>query len=108
MANRTKMSKEERAKQFMPFAALKGFEAAIAEKEKPVICKVEISEDRKEELDRKLKELNVNDIATIVYYNNGAYVKKTGMISKIDTSARYIRVINTKINFMDIYDINIT
>ncbi len=29
MAARAKMSREDRAKQFMPFAALKGFEEAI-------------------------------------------------------------------------------
>ncbi len=29
MAARTKMSREDRAKQFMPFAALKGFDEAI-------------------------------------------------------------------------------
>lgn len=29
MATRAKMTREERAKQFMPFAALKGFEEAI-------------------------------------------------------------------------------
>lgn len=29
MAARVKMSREDRAKQFMPFAALKGFEEAI-------------------------------------------------------------------------------
>lgn len=29
MAARTKMTREDRAKQFMPFAALKGFEEAI-------------------------------------------------------------------------------
>ncbi len=29
MAARTKMSREDRAKQFMPFAALKGFEEAL-------------------------------------------------------------------------------
>ncbi len=29
MAVRTKMSREDRAKQFMPFAALKGFDEAI-------------------------------------------------------------------------------
>ncbi len=105
MGTRNKMSKEERAKQFMPFAALKGFEEAIAEKEKPIICKIEISEDMKEELDRKMKELVQGDIITIVYYNKGEYLKKTGMISKIDTSARYIKIINTKIDFMDIYSI---
>jgi len=33
---RSKMSREERAKQFMPFAALKGYEEALREKEREV------------------------------------------------------------------------
>lgn len=37
---RLKMSREERAKQFMPFAALKGHKEALEEKEKPVVEKM--------------------------------------------------------------------
>ena len=36
MGNRIKMSPAERAKQFMPFAALKGYEEALRAKEKEV------------------------------------------------------------------------
>ncbi len=36
MANRPKMDRSERAKQFMPFAALKGYEEALREKERQV------------------------------------------------------------------------
>ena len=36
MGNRPKMSREERAKQFMPFAALKGYEEALREKESEI------------------------------------------------------------------------
>lgn len=36
MTQRVKMSREERAKQFMPFAALKGYEEALREKERRV------------------------------------------------------------------------
>lgn len=38
MATRPKMSREDRAKQFMPFAALKGYQEALREKEKLVAC----------------------------------------------------------------------
>lgn len=34
MANRPKMDRAERAKQFMPFAALKGYEEALRKKER--------------------------------------------------------------------------
>ena len=36
MANRLKMSRADRAKQFMPFAALKGYPEALRKKEKEI------------------------------------------------------------------------
>ena len=38
------MSREERAKQFMPFAALKGYEEALREKEREVAKRQEEKE----------------------------------------------------------------
>lgn len=102
---RGKMSREERAKQFMPFAALKGYENALREKEKIVVPRIELSEDMKEELDIKLKEVQLKDIISVVYYDKEEYIKITGMVSKIDTSAGYIKIVNQKIDFNDVFDI---
>lgn len=41
MGNRPKMSPADRAKQFMPFAALKGYEEALREKEREMEAKME-------------------------------------------------------------------
>ena len=46
--DRPKMSREERAKQFMPFAALKGHTEALRKKEKIRVEKQELSEEYKE------------------------------------------------------------
>ena len=73
---RPKMSREERAKQFMPFAALKGYEEALKEKEKIVVPRRELSEETKEQLDRR-----------------------------IDTDARVLKIVNTKIAFEDLFQI---
>ena len=105
MANRPKMSREDRAKQFMPFAALKGYEEALKKKEKLVVPKIEVSEEDAEMLDAKLRRLRKNQIVTVVYFSGGEYLKKTGMISRIDKTARILRIVNTKIVFDDIYDI---
>lgn len=51
MANQTKA---DRAKIFMPFDAVKGFREALAEKERIIVPKTELSEERKEELDLSL------------------------------------------------------
>ena len=105
MANRPKMSREDRAKQFMPFAALKGYPEALRKKEKIVVSKVEFSEEYAEILDRKLRQVKKNDIITVIYFYNNEYLKKTGMVSRIDETARVLKIVNTKILFDDIYDI---
>ena len=105
MANRPKMSRGDRAKQFMPFAALKGYPEALRKKEKVVVPKVEVSEEYAEVLDGKLRRVRKNDMITIVYFSNGEYLKKTGKVSRIDETARVLKIVNTKIGFDDIYDI---
>lgn len=100
-----KMSIEERAKQFMPFSALKGLNEALAEKEKIVVPKIELSEDGAIELDRKMHTLERGKIATIIYYDKEEYLKITGMVAKIDENNRILQIVDTKISFDDIYDI---
>ena len=106
MVNRPKMAREERAKQFMPFAALKGYPEALRKKEKVIVPKVEVSEEYAEELDRKLRQVRKNDIITVVYFEKGEYLSQTGMVSRIDTTSRILKVVNTKISFEDILDIS--
>ena len=42
MEHRGRMNREDRAKQFMPFAALKGYPEALRKKEKIVVPKIEL------------------------------------------------------------------
>ena len=105
MVYRAKMSRADRAKQFMPFAALKGYPEALAKKEKVVVPKAELTEEYAEILDAKLKQISKNDIITVIYFSNGEYLKKIGMVSRIDETARVLKIVNTKILFDDIYDI---
>lgn len=46
MANRVKMSRAERAKQFMPFAALKGYAKALKEKEESLEKRQDTRQDK--------------------------------------------------------------
>ena len=102
---RYKMTREERAKQFMPFAALKGHMEALRQKEKIVVEKVELSEEYQEELSRKLSCIKKGDIITLIYFCKNEYLQITGMVARIDETARSLRVVNTKVAFEDIYDI---
>ncbi len=47
MANRAKMSRQDRAKQFMPFAALKGYPEALRKKEK----ELEVQKEKKDDIE---------------------------------------------------------
>lgn len=101
------MSPGDRAKQFMPFAALKGLPAALAQKERIVVQKRELSEEYKDELDRTLSQIQEKDIITVVYFHNEAYIRTTGMVARIDRNAGYIMVVNTKIACSDIVELTI-
>lgn len=96
---------ENRAKQFVPFAALKGYEEALRAKERIVVEKIELSEERKAELDFKLHQISKNDIISVVYFDKDEYIKVEGMVSRLDTDARILKVVNTKILFDDIYEL---
>ena len=50
----------DRAKQFMPFASLRGFDQMVKEKEKVLIEKRELSEGESRELSEKLSSLKIN------------------------------------------------
>lgn len=104
-SRRMPMDRENRAKQFMPFDALKGLRTALAEKERIIVEKKELSEERKEELDRKLKRIVKRDIITVEYFDNGEYVRVTGMVSGLDLSGRVLKIVNQKISFDVISDL---
>jgi len=102
---RRKMDREIRAKQFMPFDALKGFREAMAEKERILVPKHDLSEEQKEESDWKLRQIRKKDIITVEYFQNREYVQVTGMVTRIDDVSRTLDIVNTKIAFADISDL---
>lgn len=105
MENRPKMSREERAKQFMPFAALKGYTEALRQKETILVPRMELTEEYREQLDRILRTIQKQDIVTATYFHQNKYVKKTGIVSRIDIDARILQIVNTRISFDDLYEV---
>lgn len=102
MAYREKVS---RAKQFVPFDALKGFREALLEKERILVPKIELSEEMMEELDRTLHSLSPGKMVSVVYFHNDEYIKITGIFVKVCESSRTMQVVNTKIPLEDIREI---
>ncbi|NBH14246.1 YolD-like family protein [Lachnospiraceae bacterium] len=99
------MSRAQRAKQFMPFAALKGFSEALRQKEKVLVRRAELSEEYQEELNRRLMRIKKEDVISLVYFENGEYLQIAGIVSEIDKISRVLKIVNVEIKFDDIYDI---
>ena len=102
---RAKMDRAQRAKQFAPFAALKGFEEALRAKERIIVTKVELYEEKKAEIESILRNKKKQDSITVIYYNNENYVKVSGMITDINPLEQRIRIVDSVIPFADIREI---
>lgn len=107
----------DRAAQFSPFAALTGYEAAIQETARLTDAWVQLSEDKKQELDKKIQQLMAEEMrlkpVTITHFQTderkegGSYAAITGQIKKIDMYMRKLVLTDgTEIDMEKITDIN--
>lgn len=100
-----RMTREDRAKQFIPFSALKGYEEALKKQEKVKAQKRELSEEYAETLDRRLRAVRPGDRAAVTYYDRGEYRRVTGLVSRLNIVIGMLTVGDTSIPFEDLYDI---
>ena len=103
---RSKMTLLQRAKQFMPFAALKGFEALIEQEAAYVERRKILSEEQLEELDHQLQQLSMGDRVSVEYYSGRSYVKIQGRLRKIDPLHKTMTVEETVIPMGAILRVN--
>lgn len=92
------MKATDRAAQFSPFAALTGYEAAVKETARSTTEKVELDENAKEALDRKLtflkEHLSDRPEVSVTYFvpdekkAGGRYTTAEGVLKKINEHER--------------------
>ena len=97
---RPRKSMTYRAAQFSPFATLTGFDAAIREMGRLTEQRIELTEDSREELDRRqqllVEHLSEHPEVSVTYFvsderkSGGAYVTVSDGVKKID---RYQRLL---------------
>lgn len=104
---RDRMSMEDRAKQFLPFSPLKGYSEALRAKEVVEVPHSALSEDEKQILDRKLSGLQLNDLISVTYYKNGKYISVSGILSRIDVTGRWLKIVQTVIPLDDIVQLDL-
>lgn len=102
------MGNIDRARQFMPFDALKGLQEALREKEKEVENRKELSEESLLELNEQLQRVGIGDCACIKFYNKQRYIVVEGNITSINIIEKQIEIDNTTvIRFNDIISIKL-
>lgn len=89
---RTRMSIESRAAQFLPFAALTGYDDAVRESARRTREKIELAEDARAALDEALRRaVSEGADVDVTYFvpdgrkSGGEYVTVRGRIKRIDT-----------------------
>lgn len=84
------MPRQSRAAQFSPFAALTGYDDAIAETERLTTPRIELDDSRRAILSDRLARLRRGDEAAITYFvydeykSGGAYVTVSGPVKTVD------------------------
>lgn len=100
------MNKVARAKQFLPFDALKGLQEALREKEIEYEEKKDLSEDTLNDLNNKFNQIENGSFVKITFYKNGKYSEIKGRITNIDYIKKKIQINKEyNINICDIVNI---
>jgi hypothetical protein len=95
-----------RAKQFLPFDALKGLQEALREKEVEYEEKKDLSEDTLNNLNDKFNQLDNGSFVKITFYKNGKYSEIKGRVTNIDYIKKKIQINKEyNINICDIVSI---
>ena len=89
-----RMTIQNRAKIFSPFAALRGYEDEIASEGKDHLKgkRIELSEERKEILGSKIGQLRKNQPVKIKYFTDGYYEELPGRVDSVDAINKELKL----------------
>lgn len=101
------VSPEDRARQFMPFAALKGYYDLVRERERVLESRRELSDEDAAHLSEQVTGLCKGDMVKVAYYDVDAYVTVEGVLTQVDEAYRTLTVVKTRIAFDDVWGIEV-
>lgn len=96
---------QDRARQFIPFMALKGYFDLCLEQERRPQPRHVLTEEEALALSQIIASLHKGSMAKVMYYDEGAYVTKQGMVSEVVPELRFLRIVRARIDFDDILEI---
>lgn len=103
------MNKVERAKQFLPFDALKGLREELESREEKMsrVPHHDLSEERMEELSAVISRLYKGSQINMTFYLAGHYYELIGTVSNVNIIYKYILIGEEKVFFDDIYSLSL-
>ena len=98
------MNRVERAKQFLPFDALKGLKEELESREEKIsrVPRHELTEERAEEISAVIQQLYKGAKIIMMFYRAGHYYELKGTIANVNTIYKYLLIGEEKIFFDDI------
>ena len=102
------MTREQRAKQFAPFDAMKGLREALQRQEElhSRVRKRELDDAVTEQISLGLRRVERGTTVSLVCYHDFHEVTLTGKVTAIDFLSGFLLLGETKIFFEDIYRIS--
>ena len=93
---------EQRARQFMPFAALRGYYELVDEAAEPAQPRRELSEESLLELGERLSHVEKGTLVRVEHHDGTRYVSTCGIVTDIDRTFRTITIVKRRIALDDV------
>jgi len=97
--------KTSRAKQFLPFASLKGYYDEIRERNRVIQVRRDRTDEENNLLSFQMNQIKKGVMIKVTHYDKDAYVTTEGIVSHIDIAFHTLSIVKTKISLDDIYRI---
>lgn len=98
------MRREDRAKQFLPFDAMKGLYEALRKQEELFerVERVELGEEDAEAISAVLSRISRGDSVKVTFYKDGRYLTLSGTLTAFDEVKHLLALEGERIPFEDI------
>ncbi len=98
---------QPRAKQFLPYASLRGFDEIVKRKGEIKEARRELAEDAAEELSRTLSSLVPGARISLVYYTGERYVELLACFREVDMLAGDVVTDEGRIPLVDLFSLDV-
>lgn len=97
-----------RAKIFIPFEPLRGFRAALAERERraAIVPREDLSQEQRERLSDTMRQLAPGDMVLVRHYARDHYERTQGLVARVSEADACLWVVGTRVAFGDIAELD--